>query len=292
MKPIFLTGLLLIGCITGGLTTPIEEGSISVLFCDKVNCSAKLGSLLDDSEKVCAMYHGTSFINEKIGTKNLIVDESHPFNSAAMESGNGLMHNKFCVINESLVWTGSWNPSQEMSIPNNVVLIESRVLGKAFSDEFNEMKKGVFHGGKEGSAKTLLNGSLIEAYFCPEDNCEEKVINELKKAKFSIDVMVYSFTDDDIGNLILKKSKEGLNTRVIFDPRKDKYSEYERLKKFSKIAKVHHKVFIIDKKIVVTGSYNPTKSGDERNDENIVIIHNEFVARQFLEEFDRLWSMN
>lgn len=289
MKRLFLIGLLLAGCITGMPAIPLESGSIGVFFCDKTNCSNELSPLLNNGQKSCAMYHPSAFINEQIGAKNLVVDETHPIDGAVVESGSGLMHNKFCVINNSFVWTGSWNPSQEMSIPNNAVLIESRILSEAFKNEFTELKSGVFHGGKKGSAKTLLNGSLIEAYFCPEDSCKESVLGVIEKSESSIDVMAYSFTDDDIGSLLLKKSREGVSVKAIFDPRKDKYSEHDRLKEFSKITKVHHKVFIIDKKIVVTGSYNPTKNGDERNDENVVIIHDEKIAKQFLEEFERLW---
>ena len=53
---------------------------------------------------------------------------------------------------------------------------------------------------------------------------------------------------------------------------------------------MHHKVFIIDKKIVVTGSFNPTGNGDTNNDENILIIHDEGVAQKYLKEFERVWS--
>lgn len=51
---------------------------------------------------------------------------------------------------------------------------------------------------------------------------------------------------------------------------------------------MHHKVFIVDEKIVVTGSFNPTMSGDIRNDENIVIIYDKEIASEFLEEYDRV----
>jgi phosphatidylserine/phosphatidylglycerophosphate/cardiolipin synthase-like enzyme len=288
MRNLWLLCLLLTGCATGALNIPIENGSINALFCDQIDCENELIRLLNNSQKSCAMYHPTEEIALIIGQKNLIVDESHPFKGAYIESGSGLMHDKFCVINESLVWTGSWNPSQKMSIPNNVVLIESKALAAAFKAEFNEMRKGVFHSGEKGSAKTLLNGSLIEVYFCPEDNCKETVINILENSKSSINVMAFSFTDDDIGDLLLKKS-EGVEVRAIFDPRKDKYSEYEKLKAFSKIKKVHHKVFIIDNQTVITGSYNPTKNGNERNDENLVIIHNPIIAKEFSNEFERLW---
>ena len=37
---------------------------------------------------------------------------------------------------------------------------------------------------------------------------------------------------------------------------------------------MHHKVFIIDQKIVAFGSYNFSQNAEERNDENLMIIYN------------------
>ena len=54
--------------------------------------------------------------------------------------------------------------------------------------------------------------------------------------------------------------------------------------------KMHHKVFIIDSKVVLTDSMNPTKGGDERNDENLIVIHDASIAKLYVEEFERLRS--
>ena len=53
---------------------------------------------------------------------------------------------------------------------------------------------------------------------------------------------------------------------------------------------LHHKVFIIDEETVITGSFNPTGSGDKRNDENILIIKDKEIVRQFKEEFDTVYA--
>ncbi len=53
---------------------------------------------------------------------------------------------------------------------------------------------------------------------------------------------------------------------------------------------MHHKVFIIDEKIVITGSYNPTKNANENNDENLLIIHDKKIAEKYLEEFNYVYS--
>lgn len=262
---------------------PSEEGRIEVLFCDKVNCTARLNALAGaDSGLQCAFYNPGPVVPAIRG--GLVVDGSHPETGAVVERGRGLMHNKFCV-SDGVVWTGSWNPAQGMSVPNNVVFVESQVLADAFQAEFDELSDGVFHGGRKGPGRVLLNGHLVEAFFCPEDNCQEQVLRVLEAADESIFFMTFAFTDDAIGSLVNEKQKAGIDVRGVFDPRKNKYSEYEKLKDWSVVAPVHHKVFIIDKRVVVTGSYNPSKNGNTRNDENLVIIHDESVAELFLEEF-------
>ena len=52
----------------------------------------------------------------------------------------------------------------------------------------------------------------------------------------------------------------------------------------------HHKVLIIDKNIVVTGSFNFSRNADESNDENVIIIQNPEIAAEYLKEFDRRWA--
>jgi phosphatidylserine/phosphatidylglycerophosphate/cardiolipin synthase-like enzyme len=51
---------------------------------------------------------------------------------------------------------------------------------------------------------------------------------------------------------------------------------------------MHHKTFIIDKETVITGSFNPTGGGDKRNDENILIIENKDLAKEFMEEYQKV----
>ena len=51
-----------------------------------------------------------------------------------------------------------------------------------------------------------------------------------------------------------------------------------------------HKVFLIDTLCVITGSMNPTAGGNERNDENLLIICDEEIAKKFKAEFDRVWE--
>jgi phosphatidylserine/phosphatidylglycerophosphate/cardiolipin synthase-like enzyme len=173
-----------------------------------------------------------------------------------------------------------------MTIPNNVVFIQSRTLAKAYQAEFDELAGGVFHGGDSAPGLVKLNGRLVEAYFCPEDDCQVHVLDVLRSARKSIHFMTYAFTDDAIGDLLAGKANS-IEVKGVFDPRKDKYSEYEKLKSVSVIEKVHHKVFIVDGSTVITGSYNPSRNANERNDENVIIIRDAQIAQLFEKEFER-----
>jgi phosphatidylserine/phosphatidylglycerophosphate/cardiolipin synthase-like enzyme len=41
---------------------------------------------------------------------------------------------------------------------------------------------------------------------------------------------------------------------------------------------MHHKTMIIDERIVITGSYNFSRSAEIRNDENLIVIYSEEIA--------------
>ena len=53
---------------------------------------------------------------------------------------------------------------------------------------------------------------------------------------------------------------------------------------------MHHKVFVIDRKIVAFGSYNFSTSAEENNDENLIVVYSEPIAQEFIKEFYRVWS--
>ena len=107
--------------------------------------------------------------------------------------------------------------------------------------------------------------------------------------------MTFSFTHEEIADAILHNTQA--TTKGIFEKRgaEGKYSQLPRLREFGinvtkdkNPATMHHKVFIIDSSIVITGSMNPSKSGDTRNDENILIIHDKAIAKEYIEEFNSL----
>ena len=225
------------------------------------------------------------------------------------DRGRGLMHHKFAVIDSQILWTGSYNITANGSRKNNnnAIEIRSPELCSIYLLEFEEMfTHGIFGNRSERGpfgniAKKYhvdVNGTDINAYFSPEDNIERIILKRLKKAQNSIYFMAFTFTSDALSEMMIRKFKEGVAVHGLFEKRGSgsRYSEYVKMKiegipvhtdrnRFT----MHHKVIIIDKKLVITGSYNFTKGASVKNDENILIIQNTAIAGLFLEEFNRLY---
>ncbi len=221
----------------------------------------------------------------------------------------GLMHNKFAVIDGNKVWTGSYNPTTNDSTKNNnnAILIRSARLSDIFHDEFMEMHRDRIFGNRRnpGPLAPFMNryyvkmdDADINIYFSPDDNIERILLRRIEKARSSIHFMAFSFTSDGIGDAMIRKFKEGVHVFGLFEGRGSRGgpSEYIKMKVEGLPVKLdhnrnlmHHKVIVIDRFRVITGSYNFSRNADRYNDENILIIDNAAIAGRYLEEFDRLY---
>jgi phosphatidylserine/phosphatidylglycerophosphate/cardiolipin synthase-like enzyme len=268
MRKLIAALILLTAC---SQDIPYEQGEpIEVYFCEREDCSSRLVGLLTDAEAVCALYHVTRpEVLAALESAAWVTDK---------EGDRGLMHNKYCVVNESVVWTGSWNPGRGTKA-DNAVIIHSAVLAQNYREEWEELPGGY---RRVRYPKLVYNNKLIENYFCPDDDCKERVMEQLRGARQSIVFMLAYITDEDI---VAQLNRKDIRVDGIIDKsQKDAHKAVPVAAEGS----VHHKVFIIDGKTVITGSYNPTTSGDQRNDENILIIHDPLIAKKYLDEYRSL----
>lgn len=138
-----------------------------------------------------------------------------------------------------------------------------------------------------------------QVYFSPGDDCPQIIINQLERASRSIDICVFTITDNRIADAIRDAFVRGIAVRVISDNDKslDPGSDIERLKGLGIPVRIdqtqhhmHHKYAVFDQKTTLTGSYNWTRSADKHNDENFVITSEPTINRAYLGHFDRLWN--
>lgn len=283
-----------------------------VYFCPEDNCEGVLAGFIGSAKKYvhCALFDlDLESVVRVLGEKSkeidvkIVVDNDNygvlKGPGVRQDNSNQLTHNKFCIIDGEKISSGSFNPTDRGANynNNNFVVFYSKYLAYNYEKEFMELWNGTFGDGDKVDYPIIyLNNNKIENYFCPEDECKDRVIGALKKAEKSIYFMTFSFTDEDTADILL--FKENVDVKGVFEKVQagSKYSQYQRLKDFGLDVKLdnnkynmHHKVFIIDNSTVITGSYNPTGSGNYRNDENILIIYDEEIAMKFLEEFEKIW---
>lgn len=218
---------------------------------------------------------------------------------------NGIMHNKFVVVDKAAVWTGSWNftVNDTFRYNNNGILIPYPELARnytaTFEKMFNDQKFGPSRKPGGTTPRLTVGGAAVENYFAPEDKVAEKIIPRLKQAAHTIDFMAFSFTDDDLGQVILDRAKAGVKVRGVFEKTgsETQYSEFGKMRNVGldvwqdgNAYLMHHKVFIVDAKTVIFGSFNFSQNAEEENDENLLVVDDPSLAQQFQAEFGRVYE--
>ncbi len=281
--------------ITGAAIT--EPGlDYRLLFCSETDCREEMRKLINSSRTAdCAMYN----FHESLASGNLrVVADAHykgNFSFIRKRNSSGLMHNKFCILDNITVITGSFNPSSSMKDRNNMLVISSPWLARGYSQEFEELWNEQPDRKSTGNS-AMLGDAEVEYYFCPEDSCAARVEQAIANASRSVLFMAYSFTHRGIANELIIAGMRGVDVRGDIDSSSDKDAYYLLRNQSIDIridaAKgiMHHKVFIIDNETVITGSFNPTKSADIRNDENMLVIRSAEIAEEYLKEFDRVFA--
>lgn len=224
------------------------------------------------------------------------------------DNRSAIMHDKFIVIDNEYVWTGSFNTTDNDAgrNNNNAIMINSKELAENYTTEFKEM----FIDKKFGITSPnfiphplikMSDGTELVTLFSPENDADKFIIDEINNAKKSIHFMAFSFTHDKIGDAMIAKFKEGLDVKGVFETRgaKTVYSEYPKMKTAGLDVRLdankynlHHKVIIIDDKEVLMGSFNFSENATSNNDENLLTIkNNTFIAKNYNDEFNSLFSI-
>jgi phosphatidylserine/phosphatidylglycerophosphate/cardiolipin synthase-like enzyme len=136
----------------------------------------------------------------------------------------------------------------------------------------------------------------VEVYFSPNNGATEAIVREIDRARSEILVQAYSFTSAPIAKALLKAHKRGVKVQAILDKsqKTQKYSSASFLMNSGiptyiddKHAIAHNKIIIIDRAVVITGSFNFTKAAEEKNAENLLIIRSKELAKPYLENWQR-----
>jgi phosphatidylserine/phosphatidylglycerophosphate/cardiolipin synthase-like enzyme len=134
----------------------------------------------------------------------------------------------------------------------------------------------------------------IEVYFSPKSGSTDAIVREIGKARSEILVQAYSFTSAPIAQAMLEAHKRGIRVEVILDKsqKSQKYSSFTFLTHASiptyidaEHAIAHNKIILIDRAVVITGSFNFTRAAEEKNAENLLVIRSVDLAKRYRENW-------
>lgn len=141
--------------------------------------------------------------------------------------------------------------------------------------------------------------SLAEVHFNPGEECLQGILRLFKHVKGSVDICVFTITDDRIAEAIYQVYKRGQSIRIITDDEKIKARGSDIVKiahagipvKIDHASEhMHHKFAIFDCRILLTGSFNWTRSASTGNHENLLVTDDPRLVKPFCGEFERLWK--
>ena len=141
---------------------------------------------------------------------------------------------------------------------------------------------------------------VCQSIFFPGEENENKVVNMVRTCKYSLDICIFTMTNDKLFEAVEECWNANIAVRIITDDEcvKQKGSDVYKLAtlgipvKTDSNAKyhMHHKFVIVDKKVLITGSFNWTVQAVKSNNENVLMIQNEQLVKEYIREFDELWK--
>lgn len=145
----------------------------------------------------------------------------------------------------------------------------------------------------------VSRSASVEAFFSPGNECAYRIIDLLTAAERTADLCVFTIADDRISSAILSAHKRRVKVRILSDNDKayDAGSDIEQFRRAGIPVRVdrgpdhmHHKFAVFDNRILLTGSFNWTRSASEVNQENIIVSDDGRLVGPFVKEFQALWE--
>jgi phosphatidylserine/phosphatidylglycerophosphate/cardiolipin synthase-like enzyme len=262
-----------------------------------INRGVKIRLVYDENSNGYNIYENTSDLVKIIPLHKSDRNSAHAQN---------IMHDKFYIFDNKTIITGSANLSHtDMSgfNSNSVIVINSPEMAQFYENEFEQMYQGKFHNEKiknnENNSFNIGNCDM-KIYFSPQDkSITNSIIPLIRNAKKYIYLPTFVLTENRVVEELVNAQKRGVEIRIIIDAlnASSKYSKHQVLRQNGILVKtenyagkMHSKSMIIDDEYTIIGSMNFSYSGENKNDENLIVIKNENVAKFYRQFFIYQWN--
>ncbi|PCH97999.1 MAG: phospholipase [Bacteroidetes bacterium] len=204
-----------------------------------------------------------------------------------------IFHQKFIIRDRAELLTGSTNftDTGTSSNLNHLVIIKDKKVAKTYTNEFKELMQGHFGKLMEGTdvapTDVTVSDIPVRIAFAPDHNPEMEIMKQMSKAKKQIDFAIFTFSESsgiDDTMLLLRRAgikitgvMEGMMANQKWAPVDTLLGAGVKLKQVRKnkamgLGKLHHKLMVIDRQVIIGGSFNYTGPANQLNDENIFIL--------------------
>lgn len=139
---------------------------------------------------------------------------------------------------------------------------------------------------------------VAEAWFTPSKRAVGRLRGLMANCRHSLDVCVFTITHDDLAEELLNAKQRRVRVRILTDDDKshDLGSDVSRLSRAGievrmddSPAHMHNKFVVLDERLLVTGSFNWTRSAATANQESFIVTDDPTLVSAHLKEFERLW---
>lgn len=140
--------------------------------------------------------------------------------------------------------------------------------------------------------------------FTSQDSVAGAIERLLQEARASVDAALYRITNPHLARALGQAQDRGLRVRLLVD--RNKYQETSSTRKLllenslpfhaiygrkEKGSKLHHKFAVLDRQIVLAGSYNWTIESEEKNFDHLLVLRDPEIVLAYQREFERLWPV-
>ena len=236
---------------------------------------------------------------------------------AISTSGGHLMHDKYIVrdvtTSKAAVWTGSanWTNDAWTLQENNIVQVTSRKVAAGYATDFNEMwDTGAIRAtGADADGHTTVDGHAVEWAFGPGDGAaiDAHLVSVIAAATHDIALATMVLTSATILGALHDALDRGVTVHGIFDSGQMNpivaewktttngtakaalfqtiatHLHHKKSAPYTPTSKhdfMHHKLLIVDQRVVVAGSHNFSANATG-NAENSFTLHDPNIVEQY-----------
>ena len=161
---------------------------------------------------------------------------------------------------------------------------------------------GLVPGALPALEAPRAGAARVEVAFSPGDDIAGLIVERIGRARRSVQVQAYLFTDRAIANALLAARSRGVEVELVGDANQHANGGLPHAKALARAGvrvwldarhgAAHDKDVIVDGRdaaaAVITGSYNFTRAAQHSNAENVVVISgNRAVTDRFVANFEK-----